>query len=97
MRKKMSIALGVGALMWTASAVCAQNVLGGLGDAAKKGASDAAKQKADDTVGVPGAADKAANPKGAAKDAANGAQRDANDRATGATHDAVNGAMGGTK
>jgi len=97
MRKVMSVVLGLGVLTWTAAAVHAQGALGGLGDAAKQGASDAVKQKVDDTLGVQGATDKAANPNAATKQAADDATNNANGAAAGAAQGAVGNAAGGMK
>src|SRR5262249_57915129 len=55
MRRAIGVVVGLGVLMWTGGAVRAQNPFGGLGDAVKKGATDAAKQEVDQAVGVPGA------------------------------------------
>lgn len=95
MRKVLlSVVLSLGVVVWSAAASRAQGAFG-LGDALKKGATDAAKQKANQAVGVPGAADAAVNPKGAVKGAADSAASDANTRATGAARDTVSGALGG--
>ena len=86
MRRTAGIVVGLAVLVGTAGAVRAQ--WGDMGNAVKQGAADAAKQKADEAAGTSGAADKAANPKGAVKDAAQGAKGEAKDSATGAAHDA---------
>lgn len=96
MRRAMAISLGLGTLLlWPAGALHAQGNLRGLGDAVKKGASDAAKKEVDEAVGVPGVADKAADPKAAGRAAADDTKRDASGRVEGATDDAVKGALGG--
>lgn len=97
MRKVLTVALAVGVLAWTAAAVRAQGALGGLGDAVKKNAGDAAKQQVNDTVGVPGAADKMADPNAAAKQATDDATDAAKARAAGAVQGAVGETMGGMK
>ena len=97
MRRAMMVFLGLGVLTWTTAAVHAQGALGGLEDAAKKGAADAAKQQIDNTLGVQGASDKAANPQGAAKQAADDATNNANNAAAGAAQGAVGNAAGGAQ
>lgn len=97
MRKVMTVVLAMGILTWASVPARAQGALGGLGDAVKQGASDAAKQKVDDTLGVQGATDKAANPNAAAKQAAGDATNSANGAAAGAAQGAVGNAAGGMK
>ena len=100
MRKTMSVVLGVVAFMWTAGAARAQEGFGGLTDAVKKDVGEAAKKKADEALGVPGAAEKAAEPGAAAKEGADAATGDVKGRAAGAGEKAQGAAgdtMGGMK
>lgn len=88
MRIAVRIVVGLAVLVGMVGAARAQAGWADLQNAAKKGAADAAKQKADESTGVSGTVDKAADPKAAAKGAAQGAVGNANDSAVGAAHDA---------
>ena len=93
MRTMTAIAVGLGMLLYTAGGAQAQNAWSNLGNAVKKDVENAAKQQVDETTGVKGAGEAAANPKGAAQAAADAAKADAKantDAAAGGVADDVN-------
>jgi hypothetical protein len=94
MRKGIPIIVGLAVFIGTTGIARAQSGFGGLGDAVKKSAADAAKQEIDKAAGVSGAADKAADPKAAAKNAADAQGSDVKTKAGEAAEGAVPDAAG---